>query len=117
MDEKALSAIVTELGCFPVICFKSGLPAGKNEKVGTYETSLFSVTLDDLRVAIDRSANQFLVLHVNGELSTRKFRYGAFGGRLALVESMLLENAIVNGFQPLDMRAASWRNAVEGIAA
>lgn len=117
MDEKELSALVAELGRVPAVCFKSAPHRQVGKEVGVYETVLFSVSTQDLIAAVDRSTNNAVVMHVNGELSTRKFLYGVFGGRIALVESMLLENAIVNGFQPLNVRAASWRTAGEEVAA
>lgn len=111
MDEITLSTAVVEKQHIEAICFYSGLGNGNG---GTdYVTRNHTSPLIDVKDAIDNSVTDTFYLKVANELSPRRFAYGEKDGQLVLVETVLLTLKIVEGFTPLNMRAASWRKHVQ----
>ena len=111
MDELKLSAELAAKQEITALCFYSALPDKP------YQTVLHSASLSALRDAIDNSMTDKVYVTVNNEHSKRLFMYGTVGDKIQLVETCLLTLGVVEGFSPLNMRAASWRQHVQPVAA
>ncbi|WP_300563026.1 hypothetical protein [Companilactobacillus sp.] len=107
MDEITLSAVAVEKQHIDAICFYSGLGNGRGD--AEYITRKHAVSLSDVKDAVDNAVTDAFYMKVNTELSPRRFTYGVYQNELVLVETCLLSLKVVEGFTPLNVRAASWR--------